>query len=154
MDDEWDDEAEAREQTAVLGARLRRAAGLSQAALAEAMQKRGHAWHQNTVSRFEMGLRRVNGLELRHLAMILGPEILRPMSRTLAPLGRGINDAIERGTVMRLRRLEASLITDLEDVRQMLRWHDDEWSEEAEQAVHVFGDCRASEPDAELESDA
>ena len=50
---------------------LRERAGMSQAALAEAMTGRGHPWHQSTVYRVESGRQTVKFEEVAALAEIL-----------------------------------------------------------------------------------
>lgn len=56
---------------------LRKAKKLSQGELAQAMTERGRPWHQNTVSRIELGKQELDSIgDLNALQGILGTEIL------------------------------------------------------------------------------
>jgi transcriptional regulator with XRE-family HTH domain len=57
--------------------RLREKAGLSQAALAAAMQERDWPWHQSTIYRVESGRQTVSFWEARDLAAIFGVPLER-----------------------------------------------------------------------------
>ena len=102
-------------------ARLRKKAGLSQKALAEAMQEAGQPhWHQTTVSRIEAGRQSVTFGEVRALTSILGSVIE----------GTGLFknvDAMGDAIVMaRLRDLEVTLANALEEIRELQAAFEDE----------------------------
>ena len=100
--------------------RLRQRAGMSQAALAEAMRAEGaEHWHQNTVSRIEQGSRTLVMRDLRALLRVLGPEVTRgtDMEEGAARLNRR---ALELVSIPRLRAAEAKFESGLRDVRAVL----------------------------------
>jgi transcriptional regulator with XRE-family HTH domain len=67
--------------------RLRKAAKLSQGELAEMMTDRGRPWHQNTVSRIELGKQELDSLDdVIVLQGILGPDLIAG-----TPLARGMD---------------------------------------------------------------
>lgn len=67
--------------------RLRKAAKMSQGALAEKMSEQGRPWHQTTVSRIEVGSQDLDSLEdVIALQGILGPELIDG-----TPLARGMD---------------------------------------------------------------
>lgn len=80
--------------------KLRRAAGLSQAELAKRMRELGRTnWHQNTVSRIELGKQEVIVLaDIRALGEILDKGILRDTH-----LGRMLTDLGTKGLVLKLQ---------------------------------------------------
>lgn len=72
--------------------RLRKAARLSQSELAQAMTERGRPWHQNTVSRVELGKQEIDSLgDIIVLQEILGPELIEG-----TPLAQGMDVAARR----------------------------------------------------------
>lgn len=76
--------------------RLRKKAKLSQTELAELMTERGRPWHQNTVSRVELGKQELDSIgDVNALQTILGVGIL---DGTALALGREA-DAWERNYV-------------------------------------------------------
>lgn len=105
------DQAKRDEDEATIGAniaRLRKEAGLSQTALAEAMRAAGHDWHQNTVSRVENGRQRLDVGEMEDLAQIIDGNFLAGthVEETMRRLARTVVDrAVER----RLKRAEVAL---------------------------------------------
>lgn len=62
---------------------VRHVAGLSQAAVAEAMTERGYTWHQQTVYRVEAGRQQVRLAEAVALAEVLGVTLDRLMLASL-----------------------------------------------------------------------
>jgi len=67
--------------------RLRKAAKMSQGALAEKMSEQGRPWHQTTVSRIEVGSQELDSLEdIIALQGILGPDLIAG-----TPLARGMD---------------------------------------------------------------
>lgn len=72
--------------------RLRKAAKLSQGELAQEMTDRGRGWHQNTVSRIELGKQELDSLgDVIALQEILGPELIEG-----TPLAQGMDVAARR----------------------------------------------------------
>lgn len=69
--------------------RLRKAAKLSQGELAQLMTERGRPWHQNTVSRIELGKQELDSLDdVIVLQGILGPDLIAG-----TPLARGMDSS-------------------------------------------------------------
>lgn len=104
--------------------RLRKAKGLSQSALADAMRERGQDhWRQNTVSRVETGKQSLNFGELRDLTDVLGNVLEETkLGGAMSSLGKHIAEK-ERKRYLdkRLRSLDERLTAALDEVRQ-LRW--------------------------------
>ncbi len=76
---------------------LRRAAGLSQTALADGMVARGHGtWRQVVVSRIESGIRAVSFAEAESLSTVLGVPLVQMLGEQARP-----------AAVERLRELNA-----------------------------------------------
>ncbi len=105
-------------------ARLRKRLGMSQTALAQAMQEQGLShWRQNTVSRVETGKQELSVRELRALGEILGPVLGgTDFAGTLAQAARGTLNAM---LVLHLRRLHLALdksMTELAQADAEIRW--------------------------------
>lgn len=115
--------------------RLRKAKGLSQSALADAMRERGQDhWRQNTVSRVETGKQSPNFGELRDLTDVLGNVLEETkLGGTLSSLGKHIAEkGRKRYLDKRLRSLDERLTAALDEVRQ-LRWmFDDDYEADSE----------------------
>lgn len=99
-------------------ARLRKRRGLSQGALAEAMQQAGATWwHQNTVSRVERGLQSVSFKDFDALTTVL-PGVFA--GTDLDGISRATARAAERYVVLpRLREVEQQLEQALSHVREL-----------------------------------
>lgn len=104
--------------------RLRAAAGMSQAQLAEAMCERGQThWRQTTVSRIENGRQSMTMGEHRDLEEVLGPDVISgtELQLSLRQFSSVVADSV---ISMRVRRLE-ELLTEagetLEDLQQLLK---------------------------------
>lgn len=95
--------------------RRRKALGLSQEALAEAMREAGQAhWRQTTVSRIENGKQELTVRELRSLEGILGNVMAGTrISEAASSAAKAVRDAV---LVRRLRRLDESLTAALEEL--------------------------------------
>ena len=106
-------------------ASLRKAQGMSQAALADAMRERGQDhWRQNTVSRVETGKQSLSVGEVIALEEILGGPLMRGTEFN-ARFKEFSAHVVRAGTAKRLKRADEALTSALEEIRE-LRWvHDD-----------------------------
>lgn len=99
-------------------ARLRKERGMSQAALADAMQEAGATWwHQNTVSRIERGTQVVTFKDLPALTAVL-PGVFS--GTDLHGVSQAPVRSVERSLVLpRLHRVEQGLEAALAEVREL-----------------------------------
>lgn len=109
-------------------AHLRKAAGMSQTALADAMRTAGQDhWRQNTVSRVERGAQRINVGEIRDLSRILGGSVLAGtrVDESVRDVGRS---AIDAAVANKLARADRALSDALEQIRALRYVYDDKFS--------------------------
>jgi transcriptional regulator with XRE-family HTH domain len=126
-------------------ARLRKAKGLSQTALAKAMRTAGHDWHQNTVSRIENGRQAVHMREMEHLEPVLGGDLLdgTKFAATFAEQWKSFGEEmINRLVQRRLETAESALAKATEELRQLrelLAVKQGEWERRAARRRAVSG---------------
>ena len=96
--------------------RLRKAARLSQGELAQMMTDRGRQWHQNTVSRIELGRQELDSLgDINALQGILGTELL---DGTALSAGRETDKTEQTKIYFRAAREMERIKTNLEELSQ------------------------------------
>jgi len=117
--------ADDRERVAFNVQRLRKKAGLSQQAVADAMQVAGQTtWHQTTVARVEAGRRTLTFGEWQDLEGIIGHGVMvgTDTERSMTKTGRKARDTILN---IHLARAEQALTTALEqadEAMKEIRW--------------------------------
>lgn len=103
--------------------RLRKAAEMSQGALAEAMRERGEThWRQTTVSRVENARQTLTMGEHRALEDILGPEVIAgtELQKSLRKFAGAVSDAAVTWRVQRLEELLTEAGEYLDDLKRLL----------------------------------
>lgn len=101
--------------------RIRKEQGLSQTALANAMQAAGAThWRQTTVSRVEQGKQEIRFDEVKALATVLGPDVFTGTSMKATPDAEVTLQGIRNGvTDSQLAKVEESLTSALTEVRRL-----------------------------------